>query len=524
MSARARAVLDRFPLHLAATDPEKRFEVVVGGITDAVETLTRQVADVRRSHRLSQGPTPADVDGLAGLHGLRPASWAVLARRLTVLGEAAAADPPDAAEIAPLLALPRELLEELLAAMAETALPATLLERPTRHRPSLELRRQVVRSVVLAHRIGNATPTSLLTAAAAYVGLVVETVEHTEERWWHLATCRDTLRLAPTPGTEVEPLPDVLGLEENPFRRADIEPAPKRHGQGFQIVRGGIDDVTVTVRVLGVGSRTRSPMVVECHAGHGLVFEGTVPDGSELRFEASGRSTLDGQDVTGSTWCFRGAVFGSAPERRNSHDFVFGGNDVVGPVGAADGRDDVTGRRVATFVVTTPMGDALHESAAFPHGSATVDPIVLPRGASRWRVFVRAAHVGGPGGRPPRTKDGRFDTTVLVDAGTDAGVSVGEPSMRLGFAWEEREPFAVRVLLPWRLRAFDDDRGTKVREPLRRLLDRHRAAGVDVRVEYADPRWTLGTGVVRDDADEAIGTVLSGTELWPSGSPQPGGG
>lgn len=92
--------------------------------------------------------------------------------------------------------------------------------------------------------------------------------------------------------------------------------------------------------------------------------------------------------------------------------------------------------------------------------------------------------------------------------------------MRLGFEWEEREPFAVRVLLPRRLQVIDDDKGTRLREPLRRLLDRHRAAGVDVRVEYADPRWTLGSGVVRNEVDEAIGTVLSGTELWPDGTPQ----
>jgi hypothetical protein len=96
--------------------------------------------------------------------------------------------------------------------------------------------------------------------------------------------------------------------------------------------------------------------------------------------------------------------------------------------------------------------------------------------------------------------------------------------MKLGFEWEEREPFAVRVLLPRRLQSLDDEKGTKLREPLRRLLDRHRAAGVDVRVEYADPRWMLGAGVVREETDEAIGTVLSGTELWPDGTRQPGNG
>ena len=115
-----------------------------------------------------------------------------------------------------------------------------------------------------------------------------------------------------------------------------------------------------------------------------------------------------------------------------------------------------------------------------------------------------------------------FDQAVFVAADGPIGTTAGDPSLRIGFAWEEREPFAVRVLLPRRFSVLDDEAGTRVREPLRRLLDRHRAAGVDVRVEYADPRWALGTGVVRDEPDEAIGTVLAGTELWPDGTPQPG--
>ena len=252
-------------------------------------------------------------------------------------------------------------------------------------------------------------------------------------------------------------------------------------------------------------------MVVECHAGNGLVLEGSVGDGSELRFESSGRTTLDGADVTGSTWSFRGAVFGSSADKVSSHDFVFAG-------------DPKDGDRQAVFVVTTPLADALDPTAAFPHGAPTVEPIGLPRGLSKWVAFVRAAHTSGPAGPPPRTKFGRFDSAVFAEADSPAGVTVGEPSMKLGFEWEEREPFAVRVLLPRRLQVLDDEKGTKLREPLRRLLDRHRAAGVDVRVEYADPRWTLGTGVVREETDEAIGTVLSGTELWPDGTPQPGNG
>jgi hypothetical protein len=507
MSARTTAVLDRFPRHLAATDPDKRFEFVVSGLVGPLETVTRQVGDLRRAHRLSEAPTTGDLLGLAALHGLRAPVWSVMLTRLAALGAAASADPVDSALLAQLLGLSEEALAAVGTGEGEDPLPV-VAARPARHRRSLELLRGVVRTAVLAHSVGNATPTALLTAAAAYLGLEVESVAHTEERWWHVATCRDTLRLEPTPAHILRPMADLVGLEENPFRKADIEPTPKKHGQLFQVVRGGIDDVDVTVRVLGVGVRTARPMVVECFAGHGLCFEGTVADGSELRFEASGQVTLDGTDVTGSAWSFRGAVFASATQQRSGHDFVFAG-------------DDSDGDRQATFVVTTPLADAFEPTAAFPHGASTVAPLGLPRGLSRWAAFVRVNHTSGPSGEPPRHKRARFDATVFAEDSTGsttgggaAGVTAGEPSMRLGFVWEEREPFAVRLLLPRRFSVVDDDKGTKVREPLRRLLDRHRAAGVDLRVEYADPRWTLGTGVVREQAAEAIGTVLSGTELW----------
>ena len=505
MSARARVVLDRLPRHMSASDPDKRFEVVVSSLVASLETLTRQVADVRRAHRLSEAPTVGDLAGLSGLHGLGAHAWDLLELRLAALEEAAKAEPLDPEDLAPLVGVPAERLSHV-GEGDEDAL-ADVAARPARNRPSMELRRAVVRSVVAAHTVGNATPSALLTATAAYLGLDVEHITHTDDRWWHVAACRDRIRLVPKPGSVLEPAADLVALEENPFRSADISPRPTKHGQTFQVIRGGIDDVMVTVRVLGVGGRTVRPMVVECHAGHGLVFEGSVPDGSELRFESSGSTTLDGADVTGSTWSFRGAVFGSSAAKRSSHDFVFAGRP-------ADGD------RQANFVTTTPLADTLARTAALPHGSPTVEPIELPRGVSRWVAFVRAAHTSGPGDAAPRHKDAHFDAAVFVDADGPTGVTAGEASMRLGFEWEEREPFAVRVLLPRRLQVIDDDKGTRLREPLRRLLDRHRAAGVDVRVEYADPRWTLGSGVVRNEVDEAIGTVLSGTELWPDGTPQ----
>lgn len=457
MSARALAVLDRFPQHVAATDPEKRFELVVGSLVDALEVLTRQAAGVRRSHRLADEPTVADLALLAGLHALRAPAFAPLVHRITVRPQ-----------------------------------------QPT-YDAALALRRTVVSGAIGAHTIGNGTPHALLAAAAAYLGFAVDAVLPTPGRWWTLAPCHDL----------IEPHHDLLALEENPFHHADLDPAPRPHGRRFRIIRGGLEDVDVSVRVLGVGARTVRPMVVDVLAGHGLAWEGTVPDGAELRFEASGAVTLDGEVVTGSAWEFHGAVFADGRARLQG-DFVFA---------------DATPRdREGHFVTTAPLTDALEDDAAFPHGAAATGPLRLRLGQTFWAAFVRIDHTSTlvPEAIAPRTKHARFDHAVLADTHGVDGPTAGAPSFRIGFAWEEREPFAVRILLPRRLMAADDEKGSKLREPLRQLLDRHRAAGVDVRVEYADPRWTVGTGVVRDLEDEAIGTVVAGTELWPDGTPQPG--
>jgi hypothetical protein len=453
MTARTFTILNRFPLHVAATDEGKRFRDTVNGLAEGLDVLARQIGAVRSGHRLGEAPTVADLLGLAAIHGISTAALELVRLRL---GD-------------------------------------------TRHQLSLNLQRTVITGAISAHVIGNATPSALLTAAASYLGLAVETISHTEDRWWHLAGCRDRIA-APGP----VPQRDVLALEENPFHAADLAHVARTHAQRFRVLRGGLDDVNVTVRVKGIGSHTVRPMVVHLDSGRGLVFEGNVPDGQELQFTASGQVTLAGADVTGSAWAFTGAVFASATEALPTRDFRF-----------AD-ADSPEADRMARFVVTTPLADAPAPTAAFPHGAPTVGPLRLPVGQSAWACFVRVAHFAATLTDPivPRTSAGRFDASVFADG--------KDPSLAVGFAWEEREPFAVRVLLPKRFASLDDEAGTKLRQPLRVLLDRHRAAGVDVRVEYADPRWQLGSGVLRTSTDNPLGTVLAATELWPDGTQQPG--
>ncbi len=80
----------------------------------------------------------------------------------------------------------------------------------------------------------------------------------------------------------------------------------------------------------------------------------------------------------------------------------------------------------------------------------------------------------------------------------------------------------MRVWLPAAFAALDVANSPTLREVVRLLLDRHRAAGVHVYVEHADPRWVLGTGVLRDlDSDDALGVVVAGTGAWSDDSAQP---
>ena len=89
MSHRAVAVLDRFPLHLAAADPGKRLGAVVTGLVADADVLVRQVQTVRASRRIGEAPTVRDLLALASLHRLGEEVLVPLANRELALRNAA---------------------------------------------------------------------------------------------------------------------------------------------------------------------------------------------------------------------------------------------------------------------------------------------------------------------------------------------------------------------------------------------------------------------------------------------------
>jgi hypothetical protein len=174
--------------------------------------------------------------------------------------------------------------------------------------------------------------------------------------------------------------------------------------------------------------------------------------------------------------------------------------------------------------VTAPLDDALDPAPSFPHHDGLLRPLTLDRAETRFAVFVGAGTFGSVAGTTdvmaaPEPVAGHFDEAVFLP---DPG---GAPSFEVGFEWDEREAYAVRVWLPRAFAGLDTADEPSLREVVRLLLDRHRAAGVHVYVEYADPRWVLGTGVVRDlDSDDALGQVVAGTSAWEDDTEQPAPG
>jgi hypothetical protein len=263
------------------------------------------------------------------------------------------------------------------------------------------------------------------------------------------------------------------------------------------------------VVIAGLADRTVYPMVVQRDAGFGLAFTGVVTDGQELRFELNGTVTLDGTDVTRSSYAWTGGVFTDEPpspgDPPHAGDFVFAG------------ESGTPGPRVARFATTAPLTDAFDPDFAWPRSAGDLPLPALAVGETRWAFFVRVAHfgavlAGGNVAAVPLALAGVFDQSVWA---WESGPA--DPSAKVGFIWREREPFAVKVWIPGRFAELDVEGTPAVREQVRTALDRHRAAGVHVYATVTEDLRPVGGGVLPVDADSD--DVPEGTVVWPDENP-----
>jgi hypothetical protein len=533
-ATRTGTILGRFPRHLEADGPGKLFGAVVATLAGALDVQTDQVGRLRRAHRLGHADEHTDLLGLAALHGLREQDFATLELRLAAvrslaatLADAGAAPADVTAALKALttrIGLPEDVFPRFPAEGADPAPArarlAAALSALGHYDSELDLLRARIRAIVDLHRAGNGTVGALLGASAAQLDLELESVRHLASPYWHVARCRDRLRLrrpeppgARPPATIPLPAVDLIALEENPPRAKKIEPIERKHTECFHVLRAGFDPVPATVVVLGEADRTVHPMVVNRDTGHGLAWHGTLGDGQVLRFQTDGSVLLDGSDASRQAWSFQGAVFADGAAPAVGRDFVYAD---AGGAGDSD--------RTARYPVTRPP-DALDPAAVWPHAADTFSPEILGVGETRCAFFVRVGHFGSlDGGSPaaavPASAAAKFDGSVYAFVTPPEAVLAAG---RVGFEWLEREAYAARVWIPQRFQALDVAGQAPVRERVRMGLERHRAAGIHVYVEYASDLWTLGDGVLRDldGSDDPEGLIVNGTRLWPDGAPQP---
>lgn len=543
MSGRARQILGRFPAHLEAARPGKVLGEAVEALSLDLDTLSARMAAVRRAHRLADADEVADLLHLGALHRILPTEFDVLELRLKqadALIEAlgAAADTAAANTLAEnLLALwglaaPAPRLALFAPPLPADTPPGTEPDLAAARRALLLHARTALRYQVLTaalrrriqvicrqHAEGNGTVQALLNGAANALDLDIGPVQHSTDRFWHAAQAFDRLLLtrpalppgpATEPPTELPVAPELIGIEENPIWRDHFDSTPRKHGELFFRIRRGFERALLQVQVTGLAhGRSCGPMLVNRDEGHGIGFAGTVPEGQTLTFNENGHATLDGSDVSALTYAWQGACFAGADVDARK-DFVF------------DGPGRPAALRPATFVVTTPDG-ALDREASFP-GSG--EPIPMPGiavGVTRLAFFVREAHAASDDGASatprirsvtPRTRAATFDDSVWAAGPADDL----QPAAKVALSWLEHRAFAVRLLIPPRLRRISPaDDGAEVLRRTAQAVERFRPVGIEVKVEFIDDRWVLGQGVLAGDSPaDLVDQLRAGTTLWPS--------
>lgn len=521
MSTRTSQVLDRFPAHLDAARPGKLLWDVVDALSHPFDVLSADLAAVRRAHRLGHADTTTDVGLLAGLHDIDGAELIGASLRMAALREHIAALAAGGAEAE----ANAEALLDLLgvggaaprwAPFAPEGPPPALSQARgpllaaaselTRYGVLVDLLRKRVRTLCQLHARGNGGARTLIAAAANALDLDPVQWFASDDRYWHAAQCRDRLRLkrvlADGSTEELPWLPSPVVIEENPLRREEYKRGPTRHAELFSILRRGFADQPLEVAITGIGARTVGPMLTNRDEGRGIGFAGVVPDGSVLVMSAEGRATLDGTDVTSYCFAWQGGVFTDSPTDRRG--FRFAGTS--------------PGERDATFAKPAPT-DGLSREAGFPHGGASFEPVPVYPGETRLAFFVREAHFAlhdadAPSGVlavPPKPTSAVYDASVFSVPPTEAASRT--PAASLDFAWRDHEAFALQMWIPARFSALGSG-GPSMADRVRTALERHRAAGVDVRVHFIDDGWILGQGeLLPGDPLDPIAAVRGATRL-----------
>ena len=244
---------------------------------------------------------------------------------------------------------------------------------------------------------------------------------------------------------------------ENPLTDKSTDNVERRQREEFRITRKGFFSEPVSVQITGIGGRTVLPRVVNETTHEGVGFRKVIKDGQTLLFSGNGKVSLDGADVTASSYYFRGALADfSKTDSKAKADLV----PVSTPAGALDRNYP---RPVITPATTLPV-------------------MTLPLGDSDWRFSVVEADFDASG----------FDESVFAPPAPSGPPSaVQAPSAKVELLWKEEKPFSVLILVPVELKPLEAQEwlGTDLRKLVRAGLERFRTAGIEVQVDYFDSKW-----------------------------------
>ena len=259
-------------------------------------------------------------------------------------------------------------------------------------------------------------------------------------------------------------------LVENPVSDKQTLLAPRQGRSRFRVTRGGFFHGPVAARCVGSGNRCVRPRITNLATHRGFGFSGNVPDGAELVFTTEGRAFLDGAEVSEQCFVYKGALFDGA---------VF--NDDTPP---------------QVFAQSVPAG-ALHRNRPLPvlTPTAPLPTLRLLLGSSNWQFDVEEGAF----------EASDFDACVFALPADEGARAALPPAAQVQLLWREHEPFTARLLLPAPLQSLEAAllQGTSLKALVRAGLERFRAAGIRLEVDWFDDTWVLGESVLRDQAAAA---------------------
>ncbi|MCP5157233.1 MAG: hypothetical protein H6983_23855 [Ectothiorhodospiraceae bacterium] len=444
-------ILERFPCYVRADAKGKTLGVVAGALGARLDIAQRAAGDVLAAHRLRAARAEIDLLRLAASVGLSSADLGLL----RAYYDAGVFGPRDADGHA-------EYLDQLRATIART---------------------------VDVQLDGCGTIWALLEGTSILIGATTLTgddgrphLEHPDEgllvdgvdrggfihrlavRYRHIESD------SPTEST------GYVYLVENPLEARSTGETEMVQRQRLRIDKGGFFDGVASVRITGVAGRTVMPQIINVTTRQGIGFDGAVTAGETLVFTRDGQALYQGLDVTDRCHAFEGALLDedTVTASGSTHPFV-----VVEPPGAM--------HRAFPRPVVVPL-----ESLTMPK---------VPLGRSDWRFAVREGAFDAD----------RFGRCVFAPP---PGGSYASPSAIVEIEWEEHVPFAATVLLPAEIASIEPLLGTDVdlRAWLRAGLERFRAAGIRLAVEYYTDSWILDHSVLRDtDALTGSGVLFDPT-------------